>query len=599
MPAAQLPPDEPERLAALQATGILDTPRSDLFDGLVRVAGQLFDAPIAAVSLVAQDRQWFKAIQGLTVTGTPRDVSFCAHAILDPAEVLCVPDASIDPRFADNALVTAEPHIRFYAGAPITDSAGNPLGAICVIDSTPRHPSPAALAHLQDVAASVSAAIQLHALHTMKPASLDPLTGLQRRPEFDQVLASMLEGVHAPSCALLLLDIDDLKGLNELFGHSGGNLAIAEVGRRLATLTLGVAFHLAADTFAILASATSPADRAALCTRIRDHLAAPYEINGLDVPLRVSIGAAAPSPRTAAEKAETLFRQADAALRHAKHQGGDCAVDADWLPAGPVRLGRIDLGQRLREALVPSGREPFLLEFQPILDLTHAHVAGMEALVRWHPAGAEPVSPGEFVPLAERNGLVSHLDRWVLGAACRAAVAWPQPWPVSVNISAVSFSLIDVAALVAEALANTGLSPARLTVEMTETALAREPERTRQAVLVLRSMGVRVALDDFGAGHGSLTTLRSFPFTELKLDRGLIHGVADNPDQAHMIAFVAQLGLRLGVGVVAEGVETPQDLAFVRSLGATHVQGRLLSWPVPTSRLPAAAQDALAALTFP
>lgn len=607
MPAPPNPADEPERLAAVQATGLLDSPPTELFDGLVRVATQLFDTPMAAISLVDRERQWLKAAHGLSSKSVHRDLSFCAHAILNPNEVLCVPDATQDPRFADNALVLAEPHIRFYAGAPIIDASGAPLGTLCIIDREPRQPDDEILARLQDMAASVSAAIQLHALHArqQEAAALDTLTSLPGRPALDDLLAELLGGNHTPNCTLLLLDIDNLRGLNDLFGHGGGDRAIAEVGRRLADPAFAaLAYRLEGDKFALLAAAAYEIDRNALCARIQHHLAAPFQIDGLDVPLRISIGAASPriTPRGAAPlptDGPTLFRQADAALRLAKHRGGGHACDAASLGADAARLGRLHLGQQLRAALVPSGKEPFTLEFQPIINLGSSSVASMEALIRWSPPGFEPVSPGEFVVLAERIGLVSHLDRWVLATACRAASGWTTPWGISVNVSAISFGLIDVAALVADALASTALPPARLTIEMTETALTREPERTRNAVIALRSMGVGVALDDFGAGNGSLTTLRSFPFSELKIDRGLIGGIAENSAQAHMVELVTRLGLSLGVKVVAEGVETSQELAIVTTFGVTHVQGRLLSWPVPACQLPAAAHAAAHAALVP
>lgn len=600
MPAAQLPHDEAARLAALRETGLVDSQPPAVFGGLVRVARELFAAPIAAISLIDADRQWFKASEGLGISETPRELSFCAHAILSPDRVTCVPDAMLDPRFAGNALVRGDPHIRFYAGAPILDASGHALGAVCVIDSRPHTPEPASLARLRDLAAGVSAAVQLHTirLHGKQLRTLrqdkrvDPLTGVPGRAAFERALAAGAPG----GSALLLLDLDGLKGLNDLFGHRGGDAALAEAGRRLASLAPRLAaFRLDADAFALLAAPQSGEAPGASAASVHAVLSGPFAIDGQPVALRASIGVAAQAGITPA----ALFLQADIALRAAKRAGGHQTRHAESRSAGLAPLGRIGLSQRLRDALVPPGREPFTLVFQPVVALESGATTGMEALVRWQPEGAETVSPGEFVLLAERIGLVSHLDRWVLGSACRAAAAWAGPWGVSVNISAMSFGLIDVAALVADALAASGLEAGRLTIEMTETALAREPERTRQAVVGLRALGVGVALDDFGAGHGSLTTLRRFPFSALKIDRGLIEGIVPDGAQAHMVGMVTQLGHKLGVPVVAEGVETREELATVTALGATHVQGRLLSWPVPGREVAGAALTAEAALSFP
>ena len=597
MPPAPLLDNEQSRLKAVDALGLVGTCPTGVFEGFARVARTLFDAPAAAISLVEAHRQWLLAVDGLTGRETSREVSFCAHAILNPDEVLCVPDTLDDSRFAGNALVTDGPKIRFYAGAPITDEGGHAVGAICVIDFEPRPASQAQLDRLRDLAWGVSAAIQLHGMlrRAELEARSDPLTGLGNRREFDRVLGTMTDA----DATLFLLDLDHFKAINDLFGHAGGDSALREVARRL--LQGGgprrQAFRVEGDKFAVLEHRVrGRKQRLLMAERIHGSLSGEFLIEGQIVPLRTSIGIASLGEGVGASD---LVRLADVALFEAKKLGRGMtriAGDGRGLLKGPAMIGRIDLAERLREALSRGGSEPFRLAFQPVMHIETGEVSSLEALVRWEIAPEVRIPPSDFVPLAERMGLVSHLDRWVLREACAAAVRWPEPWVVSVNVSAVSFGLIDVVAMVREALAATRLAPARLMVEMTETALASDVALARRAVIGLRALGAGVALDDFGAGHGSLTTMRQFPFTELKLDRALIDGICVDRTHAHMVELVGQLGRGIGIPVVAEGVETARALRKVAELGATLAQGFLLSRPVWTEDVPGAVVTARQAL---
>jgi EAL domain-containing protein (putative c-di-GMP-specific phosphodiesterase class I) len=268
-----------------------------------------------------------------------------------------------------------------------------------------------------------------------------------------------------------------------------------------------------------------------------------------------------------------------------------------------TRASRIDWGAasngclhaRLRAALLPRGREPFALAFQPVVNLSSNTTTSFEALIRWNTGDGPPVPPAAFVPLAERTGLVPHLDRWTLRAATEAAAAWEKPWSVAVNVSARTFGTAEVVAFVGDALAETGLPPSRLIVEMTETALAADETRARHQVEALRALGVGVVLDDFGQGHASLAGLRRFPFSGLKLDRTLIDGIDRDPVAARIVGFAAELGAMIGASVVAEGVECAGELSAVREAGAGFAQGFYLGRPVDEGAVAAAAIGAAAA----
>ena len=594
MPSALLPPDEAERLVALRSLDLLDTPASEVFNSFVRVASRLFSVPLAAVALLDADRQWFKATVGLPMSETSRDASFSAHVILQPDEVLWVPDARLDPRFCDNPNVLGASRIRFYAGVSLIGEDGHAVGTLSIADQKPRVFDDDQIASLRDLATGVSAAIRLHGMmrRLEQDARSDPLTSLGNRREFETVLKPF----GSESVALFLLDLDGFKGINDVFGHPGGDLALQEVGKRLqAVIRSGdCAFRLGGDEFALICPGMASTEaRFSLAERIHASMADTFMIDGQTVPLRTSIGIAV-LPDHAASPQE-LVHLADVALYDAKRAGRGTTRQAGPLPAESGErssseqglsahgsrsgIGLMSLADRLRRALVPSGSEPFTLVFQPVVALSTQRTSSLEALVRWDLGldGAIPAS--EFVTLAERLGLIAHLDRWVLTAACKAAADWPEPWLVSVNVSALSFGLVDVVAMVEDALATSGLPAARLVIEMTETALVRDVACARKAVEGIRALGARISLDDFGAGHGSLSTLRQLPFTGMKIDRVLVEDICTDPTAAHMVRLIADFGHALDVRVVAEGVETVEQLRAVAECGVSLVQGYLLTKP--------------------
>ena len=600
--ALQAPlPNETARLAALAALDILDTMTEDVYDSFVRVACDLLGAPIGAVSFVDQNRVWFKAIQGIEgVSAVPREVGFCSQTIADPSRPLCVPDLSKDARFRDNPLVNRKDGMRFYAGAPLVDQNGHALGALCVIDYEPRQPSPEMLSRLQDLATGVSAALRLRGtLITLDAeANRDALTRLGNRRAFARRLEA---SGGAPGWTLMLIDLDGFKSINDVFGHPAGDTALREVAERLRTAVRQVdeVFRLGGDEFAVLLpSPLGQADTAAIASRMHEALAAPFAIDNADIPLRASIGVAV---QDAAHRAMTqgVVALADSALYEAKRAGRattrfalqDAVATASG-PSHPMIGPRLDLETRLRQALIPAGLEPFTLAFQPVTDIRQGVVTGFESLIRWNPTGSAPLPPCEFIPLGERSGLAAHLDRWVLQQACLVAAGWSRPWRIAVNISAVTFGIADLVAMVADALAQSGLAPGRLMLEMTETALAADEARVRLVVERLLGMGVRVALDDFGGGHGSLRALRRYPFSCIKIDRGLVAGMDDDPVSAKTVGFIAELGGLVGLEVIAEGVERPEELIALDALGIHCMQGYLLSQPVAAAGIEAAARRA-------
>ena len=591
MSAAPYSENENERLAALIALSIVETEPTTEFDIFPALARTLFSTPIAAVSLVDKDRQWFKASVGLDVTETTRDSSFCAHAILNPTETLYVRDARQDPRFADNPLVIGEFGLRFYAGAPIIGPSGHPLGALCVIDREPRDVSDDMLDQLRQLAIGVGSALKLHAsVQELRGLAVtDPLTGLENRAGFDRRINNALaqhKGTSEFSVGLLFLDLDCFKAINDLFGHGGGDAALREVAHRLRRLSPAATTvsRFGGDEFCILVeNVQSDADLQSMAVRIHAALAEPFLIDQQCVPLRTSIGIAF-CPVDGSDP-ETLIRRADAALYAAKGAGRGSTEFAtpDTAYNRPVPIGRHKIREMLRSALLPPGHEPFALMLQPIFHGMTNRLTGFEALVRWPDSNGRVMLPSEFIPDAEATGLIVQLDRWVLDQACRLAAGWPTHLQISSNLSAANFLAGDLVGDVRAALGRYRLAPNQLKLEITETVMLSDPDRVRTIVAALRELGVHIVLDDFGVGHASIGYLRDYAFNGLKIDRSFTAGIETDPRSLAFVRGIIDMARALGIGATAEGVETDGQLRLLRREGVATVQGYLLGRPMTPS----------------
>ena len=596
MMAVPRPLDESKRLRALLDLHVLDTPKEENFEIFPALAATLFDAPISAVSLLDAERLWFKAIKGLDATEVPRDISFCAHTILQPEQVLLVPDATKDDRFSSNPLVTGGPGLRFYAGAPIKDpTTGMAVGALCVFDNVPRDISPAWLEQLKRLALGVGSTLHLHGtLYRLQQMALcDPLTGAANRVALETHLDRMLRTVGGDGPlmqsqpALLFLDLDRFKAINDLFGHAGGDAALVETVLRVRRVVrpTDVVARLGGDEFCVLLDAsTLPENAEAVASRVHAALAETFAIDGKPVPLRTSIGIAF-APDDASDGAGLMAR-ADEALYAAKHAGrgvtrraGDLGRDAAPQPGVKIP-GRRVIEQMLQEAFLPSAPKPFSLRYQPFFEGQRCKLAGFEALVRWPLGDGVEMQPGSFIPIAERTGMIVQVDQWVLRQACLEAASWSAPLTIATNLSAANFYASDIVEVVTAILAETGLPPERLKLEITENVLLRDAERVRHAIVELQHIGVRFALDDFGSGHASLAYLRDFPIDEVKIDRSFVAS-ADQDDRTDtFFRAITDMCKAMKVDTLAEGVETERQLAMVRHLNVGAIQGFLLGRPV-------------------
>ncbi len=419
--------------------------------------------------------------------------------------------------------------------------------------------------------------------HFRELAHTDPLTGLANR-------RGLVRALRAPDPAgrtrfLVGIDLDGFKNVNDMRGHDVGDGVLAEVGRRLRRNLLDgdVAARLGGDEFAVLMHATQ--EEAMLAAkRLLAVLGQPYEVDGATVFLSASVGVAGHScPGDTGE----LMRDADLALRYAKQRGKNRVERYDARYDELLRR-RSTLENELRHAI---DRDELRLVFQPVVALPSMRPVGAEALLRWHHPSLGSVRPDEFIPVAEESALINRLGAWVLRQACRQLAAWlaagHDVW-VSVNLSPRELHAADYAAQVADVLSEYGVPPQRLVLEVTEHAVATDMEELVRRLGELRATGVRIALDDFGAGYSSLGQLRTLPVDILKIDQRLVaEPESRTGTAAPLVDVVVRLGHRLGLEVLAEGIQTPAQRAVVEEAGCRLGQGSLFGWGVPAEHLEA------------
>ncbi len=407
-------------------------------------------------------------------------------------------------------------------------------------------------------------------------ATHDALTGLTNRTELVRIAEQALREHERQPVVALFLDLDRFKLVNDSLGHAAGDALLVEVAARLRQVVrpTDVLARLGGDEFVILLVGVDREEAARTAERVRAVMREPYDAHGRALTTTASIGLA---PATPGATVETLLRDADVALYRAKDSGRDQVAWFDR-DAHEELVHRISLEQDLREALEAGELE---LAYQPMFDVAHGRVVGVEALSRWAHLRLGAVPPGVFIPLAEDTGLMRTLGATVIGTACRQAARWrtvPE-FTVWVNVSARQLDTHGLARLVLEEVRGAGITPDRVGVEVTESVFT--DERCALAELTeLAQAGVRIAIDDFGTGHSSLARLYRFPIDVLKIDQSFVHDIETRRGMAAVRAVV-QLTEALGLTTVAEGIETPRQLELVREAGCHVGSGFLLGRPGP------------------
>ena len=671
------------------------------------MASRLFDVPIVLISLLDRDRQFFKASVGLNVCETSRDVSFCAHAIMQD-DVLLIPDAVKDPRFSSNPLVVGPPFIRFYAGQPLATPTGEKIGTICLIDTQPRTSfSEDDHANLKDIAALVMDRMESHRLDHVRSisqarfeniaatspdaiicsnseggvtfwnrsaerlfgyraeeilnrstemivpdswlpiyeaelerlrhgekleladrtielsglrkdgtefpaelslstwregntmsvgaivrditerreneerlfrlASLDPLTDLPNRGAWRECLREAL--VAGRPSTVLLLDLDGFKDVNDTLGHAAGDAVLKDVASRLTTVCADAVMvaRLGGDEFVALLKGNDDRAARSLADGLVRALSLPYDFAGKSVEIGVSIGIAL-SPQHST-RPEELLGAADLALYRAKTAGkGRYEVFAPALREFAVARRAFEL--ELRQAFENAEFELF---YQPQIAVADRTVIGAEALIRWNHRDRGLLTPASFIDVLANKPIAPAVGEWVLKTACIQASRWSATVPgfrIGVNLFEAQFRSNQLILSVKNALNESALPASQLELELVENIFLRNDPATDTLLRDLRNLGVGLAFDDYGTGYASLSLLKRYPITRLKIDRSFVHDIHTSKEDGAVVKAVLYLGDSFGMEVIAEGVETEAEFDFLRQNGCRQVQGYLFGKPM-------------------
>jgi diguanylate cyclase (GGDEF)-like protein len=418
-------------------------------------------------------------------------------------------------------------------------------------------------------------------------AHYDSLTGLPNRTLFYQTLASTLERAtsHGWTVAVLFIDLDHFKNVNDTLGHGVGDELLVEVSGRLRNCvrmrdTVG---RLGGDEFALIViMRDGPQMAAVIAGKVQEALRAPFELQGHELSVTASIGITA-HPDDATDP-ETLIKYADTAMYQAKQSGRD-TFRFFTAQMNAEALERLELETALRRA-VKCGE--FVVHYQPKVLVDSGRVSGVEALLRWDRPGKGLVAPEDFIPALEESGLIVEVGRWVISAVCDQIAAWQTaigPVQVSVNVSSRQFVDSDLERDVVQALEASGIPAGLLEMELTESTLMANTARTIAILETMRARGVQISIDDFGTGYSSLAYLRRFPIDKLKIDKGFIRHITTDPDDAAIAVAIIRMAHSLNLDVIAEGVETAAQLQYLRRHRCDQMQGYLFSRPLPAPEL--------------
>jgi len=679
---------------------------------ILNMARELFNVPTAFVSLLERHEQIFVARRGFALCSTDREISFCAHAVAQD-DTLVVLDASLDPRFHDNPLVTGDPWIRFYVGTPLRSPTGLAVGTLCIVDVSPhnsfgdvkhsqlRHlaamvvermevrrlllASQAGQRRFENIAATspdsivcagadnvitfwnhaaermfghsrqevvgqslelivptrmrdghnrglkrvaggasprlVGQIVELNAQHAdghefpielslsmwqeenganfgailrditdrrikeeqlFRLAHHDPLTELPNRSVLHRRVEQLNGGVE--SAALLAIDLDGFKSVNDDLGHAAGDAVLREISRRLITCvrSTDTVARLGGDEFAILLPGVGDAHQAGdVAQSTIQALSQPIELNGETVTVGASVGIALYVQD--GSSSDELLSSADLALYEAKNHGRHCY--RHYSPALRQATDRARAyDTELRRAYEDGEFEVF---YQPQIRLSDSMLVGAEALLRWRHPRDGLLSPAAFLPGLENRPISTEVGQWVLQQACLQAACWREvgvpEFRMGVNLFSSQFRTGNLVASVRTALQRANLPPSALELEITENIMLRHDQGIISPLCKLRDEGVQVAFDDYGTGYASLSMLKRFPLTRLKIDKSFVQGMCSSRQDAAVIRAVLLLGNAFGFSVIAEGVETEEQANRLRRKGCEEVQGYLFGRPMPAS----------------
>ncbi|QNE07754.1 sensor domain-containing phosphodiesterase [Croceicoccus marinus] len=570
----QVVANEEARLNALRDLQLLDTPPSESYDRLTRLASRLLAAPVSTISLTDGDRQWFKSKVGVDLEEIPREQAPCSYAI-EGGGIFVVPDLTADPRFIGSPL--AEAGIRFYAGAPLFTRQGHGLGTICVVDSEPRNLREGEEEVLLDLAGMVMSQIELQNM----VGRIDAVTGHANQFQmFEDLEAMARTRADTPVTALA---VDVLSATRTTYTTRVlGSECMADLMktaiRRMQDCAgnRGKVYHVDQTRCAILIE-DGLLGGYEMADRIAEALGKPILCSGVPVHPDPVVGtydfvAGEVSPRDVFRRLSNAGDDAQQAI----------SGKARYNPASDQRNSR---GFALLNDFARALEEPgqLSLAYQPRIDLLTGDRAGVEALLRWTHPELGSISPGEFVPLVEQTALARSMTEWVIAEAVKQSRTWQAAGlvlPISINASALNLDEADFAARLLAAAAAGRIEPRHLEIEFTESAVARDPDRVIEQLTALRDAGIGIAIDDFGTGYCNLAYLQKLPVSVLKIDQSFVRSLVTSAKDQMLVRTMIAMGHDLGYGIVAEGIETREAYDMLTGWGCNEGQGYFMSRPV-------------------
>jgi len=572
------PPHEAARLDALRRLELLDTPPSEAFDRITRMAAQLFNLPIAAISLTDSHRQWFKSKVGVEHDTIPRIKAPCAM-VADGGEMVVVPDLLEHDCLHDSGL--AQGGIRFYAGAPLVTSEGYCLGAMCVLGTEPRQVTAQETQTLKDLATMVMSQIELqYAL-----GRVDPVSGLPNRNQFiidfsDLELSEPADDLRL-AALVSLASPQQISDAHRVMGSGYIDEMVRDAVPQLRLAGAGKVYQVGTTQFAFIAPRAAALDT--FRAQMQSWLDARSGFGQARFMTTTTVGIA---PFTVGQtEGLDLLRNMHSAAHDAL--AAEHSVRVFSTEHDEILQRRFWLVNAFGAAL--DSPDQLHLVFQPKVALQDGECAGVEALLRWTHPDKGFISPGEFIPVIETTSLARATTEWVLEAALRQIVAWRadglQPLQVAVNVSAVNLEEPDFCERVLAMLARHGLGPECLAIELTESALMRNPKMAQATLERLGRAGIQLAIDDFGTGYSSLAYLQSLPANVVKIDQSFMRDIVQDERRRALVQTMIKLSHDLGHKVVAEGVETVEVEDFLRAAGRDEVQGYLHARPLAAEAL--------------